>query len=235
MGCIGCHQLGNLATRTIPKSLGTFKTSEEAWLRRVQSGQAGVSMINIVQGALAGIPIHYLADWTDRIAAGELPAVPPARPSGIERNVVATVRDWSDGKAYLHDLSGTDRRNPTVNAYGLLYGSPELSTDNFPVLDPTHNIATTFKAQRARPGYTDDSRRPCSGAFALLGRGANLGQPGDCAQSDARSIRPRVVHGADSRREESRVLQKGFDTAVRSRFSHRHERAADGAVRAEER
>ncbi len=146
MGCIGCHQLGNLATRTIPKSLGTFKSSQEAWLRRLRSGQAGVQMINIVQGALDGIPIHYLADWTDRIAAGELPAVPPARPSGIERNIVATVRDWSDGKAYLHDLSGTDRRNPTVNGYGKLYGAPELSTDNFPVLDPLQNTASTFKA-----------------------------------------------------------------------------------------
>jgi hypothetical protein len=146
MGCIGCHQLGNLATRTIPKSLGTFKSSQEAWLRRVQSGQAGRQMIGIVQGALAGIPIRYLADWTDRIAAGELPAAPPSRPSGIERNVVATVRDWSDGKAYLHDLSGTDRRNPTVNGNGLLYGTPELSTDDFPVLDPLHNLATTFKA-----------------------------------------------------------------------------------------
>src|SRR5580692_9077780 len=146
MGCIGCHQLGNLATRTIPKSLGPSKTSEEAWLRRLQSGQAGGQMINIAQGALAGVPIHYLADWTDRIAAGELPAVPPSRPSGIERNIVATVRDWSDGKAYLHDLSGTDRRKPTVNGYGKLYGAPELSTDNFPVLDPLHNVATTFKA-----------------------------------------------------------------------------------------
>ena len=146
MGCVGCHQLGNLATRTIPKSLGTFKSSEEAWLRRVQSGQAGVSMINIVQGTLAGIPIHYLADWSDRIAAGELPASAPERPSGTERDIVATVRDWSDGKAYLHDLSGTDRRNPTVNGHGLLYGSPELSTDNFPILDPAHNVATTFKA-----------------------------------------------------------------------------------------
>ena len=114
MGCIGCHQLGNLATRTLPKSLGTFKTSQDAWLQRVQSGQAGISMINLVQGALAGIPIRYLADWTDRIAAGELPGASPTRPSGIERNVVATVRDWSDGKAYLHDLSGTDRRTPTV-------------------------------------------------------------------------------------------------------------------------
>jgi len=146
MGCIGCHQLGNLATRTIPKALGTFKSSQEAWLRRVQSGQAGSQMINIVQGALAGIPIRYLADWTDRIAAGEVPALPPTRPSGIERNVVATVRDWSDGKAYLHDLSGTDRRDPTVNGHGLIYGAPELSSDNFPVLDPLHNRATTFKA-----------------------------------------------------------------------------------------
>jgi hypothetical protein len=146
MGCVGCHQLGNLATRTIPKSLGPSKTSEEAWLRRLQSGQAGGQMINIVQGTLAGIPIHYLADWTDRIAAGEVPAAQPKRPSGIERNIVATVRDWSDGKAYLHDLSGTDRRNPSVNANGLLYGAPELSTDNFPILDPQHNTATTFKA-----------------------------------------------------------------------------------------
>jgi streptogramin lyase len=146
MGCVGCHQLGNLATRTLPNSFGTFKSSEDAWLHRVQSGQAGSQMINILQGALAGIPIHYLADWTDRIAAGELPPVPPVRPSGIERNVVATVRDWSDAKAYVHDLSGTDRRNPTVNGNGLLYGAPELSTDNFPVLDPLHNLATTFKA-----------------------------------------------------------------------------------------
>jgi hypothetical protein len=146
MGCVGCHQLGNLATRTIPKSLGPSKTSEEAWLRRLQSGQAGGQMINIVQGTLAGIPIHYLADWTDRIAAGEVPAAQPKRPSGIERNIVATVRDWSDGKAYLHDLSGTDRRDPSVNANGLLYGAPELSTDNFPILDPQHNTATTFKA-----------------------------------------------------------------------------------------
>jgi hypothetical protein len=147
MGCVGCHQLGNLATRTLPKSLGPFKSSQGAWLRRVQSGQAGKAMINIVQGTLAGIPIRYLAEWTDRIAAGEVPAVPPARPSGLERNVVATIRDWSDGKAYLHDLSGTDRRHPTVNPNGSLYGAPELSTDYFPVLDPVHSLATTFKAR----------------------------------------------------------------------------------------
>ena len=75
MGCVGCHQLGNLATRTLPKSLGKFASSQEAWLRRLQSGQAGAQMIIIAQGTLAGIPIPYLADWTDRIAAGEVPAL----------------------------------------------------------------------------------------------------------------------------------------------------------------
>ena len=33
-------------------------------------------------------------DWTDRVAAGELPAARPERPSGIERNVVVTLWDW---------------------------------------------------------------------------------------------------------------------------------------------
>jgi hypothetical protein len=114
MGCVGCHQLGNLATRTIPASLGTFKSAQEAWTRRIQSGQAGGQMVGIAQGTLAGVPIRFLADWTDRISAGELPASTPPRPKGIERNVVATVRDWADPKTYVHDLSGTDRRNPTV-------------------------------------------------------------------------------------------------------------------------
>jgi hypothetical protein len=146
MGCIGCHQLGNLATRTLPTSLGKFESSQAAWARRIQSGQAGGQMMRLAQGLLGGIPLKYLADWTDRIAAGELPAAKPARPAGLERNVVATVRDWADPQSYVHDLSGTDRRHPTVNGNGPLFGSPELSTDNFPILDPVHNVATTFKA-----------------------------------------------------------------------------------------
>ena len=146
MGCVGCHQLGQLATRTIPPSLGKFNTSHDAWLRRISSGQAGPNMIQIAMGALGGLPLKYLSDWTDRVALGELPAQQPVRPQGIERNVVATVRDWLTDRQYLHDLSGTDRRNPTVNGYGPLYGSPELSTDEFPILDPKTNTATTFHA-----------------------------------------------------------------------------------------
>jgi hypothetical protein len=144
-GCIGCHQLGNLATRTIPSALGEFKSSEEAWMRRLASGQAGASMVNSIAGELGGVPFRFFADWTDRIAAGEVPDTKPQRPQGVERNVVATVGDWLDDKHYLHDLTGTDRRKPTVNGYGPLYGAPELSTDNMPIFDPKTHSATVHK------------------------------------------------------------------------------------------
>jgi hypothetical protein len=144
-GCVGCHQLGQLSTRTIPKSLGEFANHEDAWLRRIQSGQAGESMVNIIAGQLNTVPIKYFADWTQRVANGELPKHKPQRPQGEERNIVVTLRDWMDEKHYLHDLIASDRRKPTVNAYGPLYGSPEYSSDLMPILDPVKNTATTFR------------------------------------------------------------------------------------------
>ena len=141
--CIGCHQLGQLRTRTIPHQFGT---GVEGWMRRVQSGQTGGAMTNDLAGGMGGAPFKYFADWTDRIAAGELPHTKPKRPEGVERNIVVTIWDWLTPKQYLHDLISTDRRNPTVNGYGPLYGSPEFSTDKFPVLDPVKNVAWTYDA-----------------------------------------------------------------------------------------
>src|SRR5579863_1689476 len=92
-GCVGCHQLGTLATRTIPAVFGT--SSKDAWMQRTQAGQAGELMVNIIAGQLQAAPLGYLADWTDRIAKGELPHATPKRPEGVERNVVVTTYDWS--------------------------------------------------------------------------------------------------------------------------------------------
>lgn len=145
-GCVGCHQMGDVATRTIPEALSRYGSSPTAWLRRIQSGQAGDSMVRIAMGRLHGVPIKYLADWTSRIMAGALPASSPPRPSGLERNVVVTVHDWATPTAYLHDLSSTYRNRPTTNAYGLIYGTPELSTDDFPIFDPRTRAATSLHA-----------------------------------------------------------------------------------------
>jgi hypothetical protein len=145
-GCVGCHQLGQLSTRTIPPAHAQERTSTEAWMQRVQSGQAGELMVNIVAGQLAAVPIKYFADWTDRVAKGELPSTKPTRPQGVERNVVVTTWDWANEKQYLHDLIASDRRDPTVNAYGPVFGSPEYSMDTIPMLDPKTNTVTNFKA-----------------------------------------------------------------------------------------
>jgi hypothetical protein len=160
MGCVGCHQMGNEATRTIPTALADIRPSQAAWARRISSGQAGDNMLRTASERLKGLPIKYMADWTDRIAAGEIPAHVPDRPSGVERNVVATIRDWSSPQYYMHDLSGTDRRNPTVNAYGPLYGAPELSTDEMPVLDPVANEASVFNVPVRDEDTPSETDRP---------------------------------------------------------------------------
>jgi hypothetical protein len=144
-GCVGCHQLGQLSTRTIPKFFTEqSKNHEEAWVKRVQAGQAGENMVNIIAGQLGGVPFKYLADWTERVEKGELPSVKPTRPEGVERNIVVTLRDWHNDKQYLHDLIASDRRDPTVNAYGPLYGQCEHACDDMPILDPVKNVATNF-------------------------------------------------------------------------------------------
>jgi hypothetical protein len=138
--CLACHALGTKATRELPPALGTFPTSRAAWERRLQSGQAGMSMIGTVN-ALGPRAIAMFGDWTDRIAKGELPTTPP-RPRGIERHLVITEWDWADPKAYLHDEVSTDRRTPTLNANGKIYGALEESADYLPVLDPVTHTAS---------------------------------------------------------------------------------------------
>ncbi len=149
-GCFACHALGNKATRTIPKEFADMKP-EDAWSRRIMSGQAQASMANAISRLDVPRALKLFADWTDRVAAGELPASKPARPAGVERNVVLSIWDWSDPKAYLHDEISTDKRKPTLNAYGKLYGSTEESTDFFPVLDPKTHTATSVKMQVRDP------------------------------------------------------------------------------------
>jgi len=141
-GCMTCHSLGTPGTRRMPKDFTHYSSSTEAWARRIASGQAMNNMITVTNRLGTERALGLWADWTDRIAGGELPFARPTRPQGIERNVVLTLWDWTRPTAYLHDLIGTDRRNPTLNANGKFYGSPENSTDWVPILDPVAHTAT---------------------------------------------------------------------------------------------
>jgi hypothetical protein len=79
-GCNFCHQLGNQLTRTLDdvyKGDPSVKTPLEAWDRRLKGGVRG----NAMYGTLGtmGMPgtLKVLADWSDRIAKGEVPPAPP--------------------------------------------------------------------------------------------------------------------------------------------------------------
>jgi hypothetical protein len=161
-GCMSCHALGTKGTRTIPKDYAHM-SSYDAWARRIAAGQAMNNMITATSRLGSEKALGLWADWTDRIAKGELPFEQPQRPQGVERNVVLTLWDWSTPIHYMHDLISTDRRKPTLNANGKLYGAPENSTDNWPVLDPRTHTATTVKhpvRDPKTPNHRDDAMSP---------------------------------------------------------------------------
>lgn len=134
-GCMNCHQLGNKATRELPRYLDGLSPAD-AWERRLQFGQ--VNMLGaVVNGHGRDRGLAMYADWTSRIAAGEVPPAPP-RPQGVERNLVVTLWEVSTPTAFVHDIVSTDKRNPTVNGGGPVYGV-EFHHDSVMVLDPRTN------------------------------------------------------------------------------------------------
>jgi hypothetical protein len=142
-GCNVCHQLGNLATREFPPGLGTFESSYDAWDHRTQVGQDGTAMIGAINGLGRRAALSMYADWTDRIAAGEVPPAPP-RPQGIERNLVLTLWEWGGPATFAHDELSTDKRNPRANANGPIYGV-DWGNDGFLTLDPSTHTATEVR------------------------------------------------------------------------------------------
>ncbi len=164
--CNSCHQLGDKATRTLPTALGHFNTSAEAWERRIQSGQASPLMVNGIGNFDTARALANFGNWTDRVGKGELPFMKPNRPAGIERNVIVTEWDWSTPQTYLHDEIATDRRNPTLNPHGLIYGSPQ-----------TGRVWLTAKIRPANsePAFCKaGSNHPSAKAFPLARSGRQL-------------------------------------------------------------
>ena len=144
--CQSCHAFGSHGVRVIPEFFKKqAKDSAEAWALRTQAGQAMGNMALSLSRVGPDRTFKILADWTDRIEKGEVPASKPPRPQGVERNVVISMWDWSTPEHYMHDLISTDKRNPTVNANGKVYGAPEESTDEVPWLDPVTNTAGVIK------------------------------------------------------------------------------------------
>jgi hypothetical protein len=138
VGCTQCHQMGSKITREFAANFPKFENSVDAWDYRVGIGVSGAQMSSVLAAVGRRRGLEALASWTDRIAAGELPQAPP-RPQGQERNVVLTLWEVGEAKGMVHDVVSTDRRHPTANANGPVYGVQEKSGDWMVVLDPAAN------------------------------------------------------------------------------------------------
>jgi hypothetical protein len=139
-GCLRCHQVGNEWTRKHPA--GEFTSTIDGWRKRVQMGQRSGEMADWMR-RLGPRGLQMFADWTDRIAKGEVPPAPP-RPQGVERNVVLTQWEWTNNMGKIHDEVSTDKRNPRLNAHGPIFGA-EIANDYLAVLDPQRNIAEMMR------------------------------------------------------------------------------------------
>ncbi|HLG87026.1 MAG TPA: carboxypeptidase-like regulatory domain-containing protein [Alphaproteobacteria bacterium] len=154
--CQFCHQLGTAATRELPGAANSI----EGWAERIQKVRVGdislgdhakdlgAQMQNNMArfGRERGLKMY--ADWGDRIAAGETPPMPP-RPKGVERNVVITEWDFAGGH-FVHDEATTDKRNPTVNAHGPIYGT-DLHVGHLEALDPATGATTEIDIPGVSP------------------------------------------------------------------------------------
>ncbi len=140
-GCMLCHQLGSRIIREID-NIDQFDSSLEAWDHRVRMGQRGSQMTNVMNRFGRERGLQMFADWSDRIATGAVPPAPP-RPQGVERNVVISMWEWGTDIDYIHDEIATDKRDPTINAGGPVYGV-NISNDELAILDPATHTATSL-------------------------------------------------------------------------------------------
>ena len=98
-GCVGCHQLGQLSTRTFPPGLGEFASHAEAWVRRI-----AVRTVRRADGEHPGRPARRRAVQVLRATGptgsprASCRTTKPTRPQGVERNIVVTTWDWGDAE-----------------------------------------------------------------------------------------------------------------------------------------
>jgi len=121
--CNFCHQLGNALTRDVDHVFAAkpeLKTHEQAWEWRLGVGVRGTNMYGVLTNQGREPSLKSFADWTRDIAAGKTPPA-PARPTGIERNIVATLWDVGDDHSFMHDQISTDKNHPAINGGGRNY------------------------------------------------------------------------------------------------------------------
>ncbi|MGE5445218.1 MAG: hypothetical protein ACM3SR_11560 [Ignavibacteriales bacterium] len=160
-GCELCHRLGSPATRdhVLPQDW------DSTWK---ETG----GMNNVANSLGRDVALQVFGNWGAAIANGAVPPTPP-RPQGIERNFVLTMWNWGDKFAYNHDISSTDKRNPTLYPNGKVYGG-DIGSRRIFELDPNTNTVAQYDV----PFFPGVTMTPCDiitplNCFTLPAYGGN--------------------------------------------------------------
>ena len=164
--------------------------------------------------------LKLFADWTDRIAAGELPAAKPPRPQGSR----AQRRRHAVGLGRAQALSARQDRDRPAQSDGQRQ-RPDLRRDrgtrptSFPMLDPVNHTATTIQDAGARSqdavaqGRIRMAPSPYWGEEPIWDSQTSMHNP------MYRREGPRVVHLARRRRRTIRPSARRARTIRRRRCS----------------
>ena len=130
-----------------------------------------------------------------------------------------------------HDETASDKRNPTVNAYGPIYGALEASADYVSVLDPSTHTASRIEVPVRDPDtpFAADRSRPQPSPY--WGDELILGQQSYCAQSHDGSEGTALDHLQNPGSRQSRFLQRGVEPSISSAFPSGRGRSPSGDVR----
>ena len=225
-------------TRRSRRSWATFAIAGGGVGAPHQSGQAGPQMANAIGRLGADRALKLFADWTDRIAAGELP---PRSRRGRRASSATSSSRCGTGRIrrpICTTRSSTDRRNPTVNANGPIYGALEQSTDYLPgARSGDAHRRRQVKHAGARPEHAAVDARSRSQPSPYWGDEPIWDEQDQRPQSDARREGPRLDHRprvAPAR--QSGLLQGGIEPSVGEAVSRSTASdASPGDVRPEDR
>ena len=161
-GCQLCHQMGNRFTFDT-SHLEQFDSTRDAWDHRLSFGQRGSQMSGVLNRFGRDRSLSMFAEWSDRIASGEVPVAPP-RPDGVERNLVLTMWEWAGETSYVHDEVTTDKRNPTINGDGLVYGV-SITSDKLVITDVAQHRSFELDVPLREPRAMVPSMFPTAPGF----------------------------------------------------------------------
>ncbi len=219
-GCMACHQWGDPAMRNMPET----GNSVEAWAERIAKFRKmgdptfGNHSQALATGMMNGLTqfgrqrvLQLFADWTDRIRNGALPTETPPRPKGKERNVVVSIWDWGD-QQFSHDIVSTDRRNPSYNAQGPIYGV-DIWNGIVLTLDPKTAKTSQVKIPQAFKPSSDTTWGPGSPML----HNPMLDQKGRVWMTD---LQPVVTDAAYCKDEKNNKFAKLFPSPTNNRAVH---------------